>query len=271
MKKILATNKTLLTRLTLPLLVLTGIALWLSRPFTWADIFLNLATDFITIIITVWYVNWVIRQQESTQWQEAEELIAAEAGRVGHGFINDVAESLKMLDQIGPSKDTPLHLRKLHDVQSEIITNVRRLDRDTIIERLDGLNPAQWQNFAARFRARSTEIGIFLSQFGSRLDPERLETLLELREAINAPIATYELFIRFLGVPLDQLPQVRDGASHNVAISALLRIGIDVWTALQKALDLIATFRYILKEKSLAEEELLRESWDKYWDKILSK
>ncbi|MBT7040416.1 MAG: hypothetical protein HN921_11300 [Bacteroidetes bacterium] len=265
-KKIWSTNRTLITGLTLPLLLATAFALWLSRPITIKDVFLNLATDFITIVITVWYVDWILRRQEQFRWHNTEKYISGDGGRLGHALIVNIVEGLMIGDQIYPSKEQPWHTRKVEDFQEELLTNVKKINRDYIISKLKLLDPSQWAILMKDIKSRTNEITLMLSQFGSKLDPEKLEVLLSLKQAIDTAYSTYSLFYGFLGVPLENLPKVKDGGAFEYSILATIRIGIDLEILLKLCLTVIENFQYIVHPPEIDYDEEVRKSWDRYFD-----
>ena len=242
-------NRTLIVGLTLPLLLASIFALWFSRPITVREVLLNLATDLITIIITVWYVDLVIHRQEQVRWHNAEKFISAEVGKLGHALISEIVESAKLSKQIFPSNDPPLHKRRVEDIQAEVLKNAKNLDHDQIIGNLKQLNADQWSNLMQHVQGKSAEITNLLSQFGSRLSPEKLEVLLTLREAIGASNASYELFRGFLGMPISMLPKVKDGKPLEFTALATIRIGIDLRIILQRSLAVIDAFEYVVTSR----------------------
>jgi hypothetical protein len=258
-------NRTLILGLTLPLLLASGIALWFSRPITVREVFLNLATDFITIVITVWYVDWILNRQEQLRWQNAEKYISAEAGKLGHSLITAIIEGVRLGDQVFPEKDPPLHKRKIQDIQAEILSKVRRLDHDQIIAKLKQLNANQWAGLMAGIQTKTADITLLLSQFGTRLSPEKVEVLLTAREAIGAAQSTYELLHKFLGVPISALPKVKDDKAFEYTVIATIRIGIDLGIILQKSLAIVDTFAYVVQPPNFDYGEAVTKSWDRYW------
>lgn len=258
-------NRTLVLGLTVPLLLASAITLWISRPITVREVFLNLATDFITIVITVWYVDWILNRQEQLRWQNAEKYISAEAGKLGHSLVSAVVEDIKLSNQIFPKKNPPLHKRTIEDIQAEILSNVKKLDHDQIIAKLKELDASQWSKLMIGLQSRAAEITVLISQFGSRLNPEKLEVLLTLRDAIDTAESTYSLFRGFLGVPVSELPSVKDGKAFEYTALATIRLGIDLWQILQDSLSVIVTFGYVAEPPKIDYENLVTKSWDRYW------
>jgi len=69
-------HRTLIIYLTFPLVIASIIALLIARPFSTSDILVNLASDFLIVIITIWYVDWVIRRNEERKWVETVETMS---------------------------------------------------------------------------------------------------------------------------------------------------------------------------------------------------
>ena len=117
-----------------------------------------------------------------------------------------------------------------------------------------------------RVHSKSSEITMLLSQFGSRFGPEKLEALLNLREAIGTATATFELFQGFLGVPVSMLPKVKDNKPQEFTALATIRIGIDLRIIIQRSLSVIDSFEYVVAIPQFDYNEEMTKSWNRYWE-----
>jgi hypothetical protein len=72
----MATIKQLMIGLVLPLVVVFGLAIILHIKWPAGGFFLNLSTEIIGILITVCYVEWILRRHERQQWSRMDAKIA---------------------------------------------------------------------------------------------------------------------------------------------------------------------------------------------------
>lgn len=254
----------LILGLSLPLLTLSALFLVLARPISTSDLLLNIATDFITLIITIWYVDWILKKHEDAKWKGTHKFITSLAGEIAHGAISTIAENCFLSKEIFPRKNPPLHTRSLQDIQQEILENAKKLDRDNLIGHLDKLSVPQWQGLFQSIGKFPNEISTFLSQFGSRLSPSELESILSLRRSIKSATSTYSLFNDFLGVPIESMPKVKDGKPWELAAFATIRFGIELQIILQGAVSVIEVFNYIAEQPEIDWNSEQSKSWSKY-------
>lgn len=254
-------NRNLILRLILPLLALAILSMILSYPFTRKDIFINLGTDFIIIIITIWYVNWILNIHEKNKWLGVEEFISSEAGKVAHGFISIIADQLKLSDKIFPS----LGSGSIQQVQTQIIENVKELDQEMIIDSLKRFNALQWNDLMESIEEKIADSSSLLIQFGSRIDPSGVECILKFREAASRIISSYSIFKLFLGVPREMLPKVKGGKPWEFTILATIRTGIDLEYTLARALDIIEIFNYEVSEPDIDYSGETEKEWENWW------
>jgi hypothetical protein len=250
--------------LSLPLLAISILFLFLARPFSLSDLLLNIATDFITLIITIWYVDWILEEHDDAKWEGTHKYIIAFAGEIAHGIVSIIAEKTGLSREVFPKNDPPFHTRSISDIQQEIIENVRKLSRENIIAHLDKLSAIQWQELFQSLRKFQNDISVFLSQFGPRLRPYEQEAILSMRMEIVSTISSYELFYDFLGVPIESMPKVKDDKPWEYAALATIRIGIELQLALQQAINVISVFDYIAEQPVIDWDNEVSTSWKKY-------
>lgn len=236
--------KLLVLGLTIPLFALSVFFLFLARPISMSDILLNIATDFITIIITIWYVNWILKGNEEIRWKGTHKFIISLAGGIAHRVISEIAEKSGFFNEIYPRNNPPLYTRTISDIQQEILVNVMKFDRDNLISHLDKLSKMQWRILFQSLASFPSEISTFIGQFGPRLNPSELEAVLSLRNDIVSVISVYDLFSDFLGQPVESMPEVKDGRPWDFAIFATIRSGIELQIILQRAVTVINVYNY---------------------------
>jgi len=174
-------NRSLVIGLVIPLLILSVFFLYLSRPVSYQDVVLNLATDFITIIITVFYVDWVLRQHDEVAWSQAEHYIASEVSVIGNSFIRDVADHLRIEDEIFQTIDS----MDIQEIQSNILNRVRDIDRFVLEDAIAVMTKERWRDLISMVDARRADSTTVLSQFAPKMSPRQLESILEFRKSVR--------------------------------------------------------------------------------------
>ena len=91
-------NKNLIWKLLIPLFVLSAISLiaakLLSKTFDYSALFLNLATDFVMVILTVYYVDRVINKEEEDRWDKIYRPVYFEILNIAFSALEDICKSL---------------------------------------------------------------------------------------------------------------------------------------------------------------------------------
>jgi hypothetical protein len=259
-------NRSLILRLILPLAILSAILICLARPASFDDVSLNLATDLITIIITVLYVNWVISQHDKARWSTAEKYIASEAAAVGNAFIRDVAEALKIEDELFP-RPSSLDVR---EIQASILDRVANLDRFVIEDALAKLTRQRWQDLMAIIDTRRGDSTPIISQFAARMSADQLSSMLAFRRVCSSIVSTYSLFDDFLGVPVPNLPKVKGGRPEEYTVITIIRLGIDFRAAFDASLGILNAFGYVIEPIPENTEEM-KASWARWYERTSRK
>lgn len=200
----------LVRRLVVPLacVALLSGGLHMYRP---ADgFFLNLATEVVGILITVAYVDWILRHHEEERWSGTEARIATRLQqfasstvtgiRVAFGFKTDVFDH-SVLEAGNPREMT----REVMRVAEHVLMPAAGV-------RVVALDPAGWKNLCLHLQTMSLEAGKLLDRFGGRLKPGAVETLLDIQQALDSAQTFWRVFPDVAGVPPEQLPKTKTPA-----------------------------------------------------------
>ena len=200
-------KKSLLLRLLLPLTIVFTVSIGLHHQFNFDGFFLNLATELIGIIITVAYVEWIIRKHEQTKWGATKQKIKERFIVFLNGLISGIRSNLgyqsdiydeRILDKGDPSL--------IHD---ELIRVAQQVLEPTVLHKLETLGPEEWKSMYRHMNLMHQVAKDLLVLFGSKLGPSLYEELLDLEEAIRNSMTMYVTFPEFAGVSDDELPETR--------------------------------------------------------------
>lgn len=195
----------LLTRLVLPLLAVFGIALAVHFICEADGFFLNLATELVGILITICYVDWILRRHEQQRWIPTDERIANRLRVLLNGTISGLRDGLgfgaDVLDQCVAATLDPYAMHK------EVIRVGEHVIAPAALSRVQALDQDGWSKLARHIQNAHNGIVAFLNTFQTRLSPDQMSDILDLQESLAKSLTHYSTFPDIMGVPEDQLPE----------------------------------------------------------------
>ena len=93
-------TKSLWTRLALPLALLSAASLVLHRWWDYDGFLVNLATGLLSIIVTVSYVDWILRKHESHRWSGTDIRISQRLEVFVNALISGIRSGLRFSPDI---------------------------------------------------------------------------------------------------------------------------------------------------------------------------
>ena len=166
--------------------------------------FLNLAAGFVGSLVTVGYIDWVLRRHESERWREADSRINTRLSKLASSTITGIRTSFdfgtEIFDRLAMASGDPEVMRK------EVLRVATHVLSPSAGAKVKSLNQAQWKSFAAHLHQASIECGVILDRFGHRLEPKTISTVLDLQQNLEAAQIFYRTFPDIVGVPTDSLP-----------------------------------------------------------------
>ena len=199
-------NRRIATQLVLPLIaaaVLSGLVhlRWPADGF-----FLNLAAGFVGSLVTVGYIDWIIRLHEREAWRGADSRIRARLSKLTSSTITGIRTSFgygtEVFDRMAMATGNPEMMRK------EVLRVATHILAPTAEARIAALNQEQWQSFGTHLQRSSAECGLLLDRFGHRLEPAMIEALLTLQEHLDSAQTYWRVFPDVAGVPAAQVPKL---------------------------------------------------------------
>jgi hypothetical protein len=192
-------------QLLLPLVAATALAILAHRWWPADGFFLNLAAGFIGSLVTVGYIDWILRRHEEERWRDADSRISQRLRTLANATVTGVRTSFGYASDI-------FDRRAMASGDPDIMSvEVMRVATHVLAPQAEGriasMNQAQWKLFVTHLQQSSIACGVMLDRFGHRLQPKTLATLLDLQQHLESAQNFWLIFPDIAGVPVAQLPQ----------------------------------------------------------------
>jgi hypothetical protein len=204
--------KYLLKALVLPLLALT-IAAMLASVYVrepWSGLFVNLAASFVGAIITVCYIDVVVRRHERKQWVAVKARAEKHVERIANICIHSIRDALGVGPEvIGWHPGIAFHSVQWRQ-QSAVLAESVLLPMLPTVRNLDEQN---WNTLARNLQQASIGVDHTLGLFGAHIDAPMACAILELQETADGILLMYSTFQGMYGVSIERLRPKKDGTS----------------------------------------------------------
>jgi hypothetical protein len=221
-------TRSLWIKLALPLALVAGGCLWLNTIQSMDGFFLNLATELLGIIVTIAYVDWVLRAHEREVWRGTSARIRNRLGVLSNATVTGLRSSLGFgadyLDQ------RALRTNDMKQISAEVMRVGIHVLLPALRWRLEMLDAKGWKSLANRLQEIWQQAERLLDQFGHRLAPTDIELLLDLQQEIDSSLTFWRTFPDIAGVPDSDLPPTKTdtvalkAAWNDLTAEALARI-----------------------------------------------
>lgn len=169
-------SKSLWIRLVLPLVFVSGLTFLISIQWPTQGLFMNLATEVIGILITVLYVDWVLRYHEKQRWQSTDLIITNRLQILLNATISSIRSGLGFgPDIFGEGLMTS---KRRDEVHKELIRIAERVIYPSVYQRVCALDSKAWELLANQVANAHNGILTFFHTFQARMEPNQLSILL---------------------------------------------------------------------------------------------
>lgn len=188
-------SKHLWIRLVLPLGILSIstllLSLYVSRPFDLSSLLINLSTDFFMIIVTVLYVDWVIRSSEQTQWRHVDEQITRRLRAIVYDYIIYLfkpVDILEVMNSVSPTATFPVQIKPC-------IEAARKITQDeNFQEKVRSIDDEEWLQMVSELRQVIDDSSKLMDMFSSRMHTEQVSLILALEMDVQHILWDREVF-----------------------------------------------------------------------------
>lgn len=224
-------------RLIIPLALFVVTFFLLALFFPWQGFFVNLAATFVGILVTILYVDFIIKQHEKGRWTQAKSLIekrilnfatlSATQFRLAFGI------SYKMIDKEAMDINNP----------SSVGREMIRLSQNVLLPSVDSsvqkLDTEDWKKLISQLRITWEVADRLCSVFGSRIEPEKLSLIMEIQDEIWGIVSFYSTYPDVIGVPDDKLPPIKGHSAISEKRAMERVVSANIRTTLEKTILLL--------------------------------
>jgi hypothetical protein len=197
----------LVTQLVLPLVAATALSSLVHLGWPADGFFLNLAAGFVGSLVTVGYIDWILRLHERERWKESDSRIQARLSKLASVAITEVRTSLGY--GTGVFDRVPTGFGSAELMRKEVLRFASHLILPTAEARIAALDQKQLRSFAVKPQRVSAECGVILDRCGHRLGPETIAVALGLQQHLESAQTFWRVFPDVAGVPVAQLPKMK--------------------------------------------------------------
>lgn len=203
----------LLLVLLLPLLLGSTILFLISFHAVdpWRSLFVNLAAGLLGSMITVFYIDTIIRRNKKAELVK----VLNHVGRQVNILANGTTASVRLALGLRLPRLSEAELQAFQDPGSMRMMILGVIENQLLprISRLREMNQRDWKTFANNMANSVQDAERLLSLFSRNLDPEIMSLILDIHEKARALLLQYRTWPDCLGVPLRELKPNNQGES----------------------------------------------------------
>ncbi|MFM9916580.1 MAG: hypothetical protein ACKVOX_12280 [Rhizobacter sp.] len=199
-------NRRIVTQLVLPLIAAAVLSGLIHLRWPADGFFLNLAAGFVGSLVTIGYIDWILRRHESEVWSGTDSRIRARLRKLASATITGIRTSFGYGTEVFDR--TAMATGNSEVMRREVLRVATHILAPTADARIGALNQEQWRAFAAHLQRSSAECGLLLDRFGHRLEAAIVEAVLDLQEHLDSAQTYWRVFPDVAGVPATQVPKM---------------------------------------------------------------
>jgi len=195
-------DKRLFRKLVLPLVLLASVSLGVHFLWDIDGLLVNVATEVLGIVITVAYVDWVVRRHDTDIWQGTDARVRERVEIFVNGALSGVRSTLGFGSNT--LLDIALQTGDVGAAHQEVLRISEHVVEPQVLTRIAGLDPDGWKQLVRRLQSTAAAADSLMDRFGSRLSPQQIELLLDVQQQANSALTYYSIVPEYAGVPAEQ-------------------------------------------------------------------
>lgn len=202
-----------------PLVLLSALCLYLTRSTERASLWPNLASGFIGTLFTVFYVDWVLRRHEQSEWVGLQRMLASQLESLITSTTNSLNEILGFEYQLKLWQIDKIERGEHLRFTMVMFTKMALEEKARAM--LETISSEQWKKLREVLQATSSDIAAFIATFHGHLSAEVQEALIQSQHAAHEYIQRYDE----LWVVID--PDVRMMVAKSEVADELRKVLLD--------------------------------------------
>jgi hypothetical protein len=200
--------KSLWLKLVLPLALVSALSLLLHFRWDGDGFFINLITELIGIVVTVVYIDWVLRRHEAERWKGTDERIQERLTK----FVFLLLHHLTTVLGLGPDAWDQEVVQRITGGDTSLAAAENRRVAEKVLRpalgtRLERLDVEGWRTMAEGLRDVWRGAGDLLAAYCGRLEPTRHELLLDVKEHVQSALWFWRTSPELVGKPDERLSE----------------------------------------------------------------
>jgi hypothetical protein len=184
------------------------VSFWVNDP--WRSLLINLAAGLIGSIITVLFVEKVIRWKEREEWAEVLDHVGKQVNILANGTTSSIRLALGLPLPRPENEFEVVHNPRL---MRQMMINLIEKELLPRISQLAEMNQKAWNTFARNMQGSVADTERIMSLFSRNLDPVIMELILDIHEQARGLLGHYMTWPDLLGVSFEELKPNNRGES----------------------------------------------------------
>lgn len=223
-------DKELIIYLFIPLVFLVGVCIFLHIFINWDGFFLNLTTEIIGIIITVLYVDYILKRQKAILQAPVDENINIKISLFFNSCFTAIRTSLGF-DDDAINNELILSASDQNRYRMFINKIIRETIEPNLLKNISALDQNGWSILDSNMKIIFKEANDILKIFGQRLEPNIYAKIMEIQECARVITLIYHSLNDVSGVTTEE--------NEKIFLSET------IFEEIQKMLNLITSMRFI--------------------------
>jgi len=223
--------------LAIPLAFLFIVFLILALSFPRQGLFAGFTATFLGILVTVSYVDYVLRQHEKTRWARAKNLIDKRINIFAYISISQFRIAFDVSYKVFNQK--AMDFDKLSSIRSEMIRITKDILLPSVEKAIPRLEEKDWKNLVRQLTITFEYGDRLFVLFGNWIEPEKLSLIMEIQDEIEKILSIYTTFPDIIGVSDDKLPMKKTGSAKADKMEFEKIVSCYVKNVLNKAISLL--------------------------------
>ncbi|QDT56274.1 hypothetical protein Pan44_43270 [Caulifigura coniformis] len=173
-------NRVPLKQIVLPLAASAGLCLAIAYFWPVDGLWLNLGTELIGILVTVWYVDWILDRHDESRWRSTDLLVNEQLKVALTDVVLAVRQGLQDLNILEDPE-----LREDTNVLTTLVDQAAGYDVDRVRKQIDRVGSKGMEALGESVDRALESLARFFDRYSHRLNPETSTLVIRLERALN--------------------------------------------------------------------------------------